>query len=994
MSEVYKKDHAFVKRYIKTQTESGLIIGGMELELPCNDTHIDTVRKETIVSAESSSKFGKMMDNFNEAKPISFLEKNVKLKVATVSKNIQKMDRLNPTDSNIYCMSSLEMQKYSVFNMTSISHIHGYNTFGLFDKRLGCLEPRKTCVTCFRKTGKCEGHSAFISFEHKHVNPLFQRDVIYDLRCTCSCGHVYATMPLIRALKLHKLSGLNYKKALAELSDSLHALHKHESYEKIIYENAMSDHKIVYRKASKPNELWAKNLNNVKTIFDNYSEEDLKVLGYTGKTHPSSFIMCGMLTVSPSLRLPGYINDTLQHHYLTSHYIEIIKYNNQLRNNKDAEEKTTEQILASQYAKIKEIFNGPDNKSKSRVVEQDGGLMSNLTGKNGLLRKHGMGKRVDFSARSVASSFVDGSRGDIGIPRSFCKTIEIKEKITIYNIEKYQQMVKTGKVKNIVGYKNGEEISCTILEYGRNSKRLHIGDTIFRPLKDGDTVLFGRQPSLHAFSLPGGKIILHDDEVIKIPTDVLKGLNLDFDGDEVTLHFIQTIEGRTESLTTTSTLYHIMNEQSNSSAVGIAFHGLLGSYLATETWKYVTHEDFDEDEYENNIENAGSDAERDALVKQREDIYTDRLSIDRSVMIPEERWEEAISLINNSHRKRSLKKRCKLHGVTYKSGRALMSLPFPENLTYNAHGLDIRDGILVKGVLNKGNVGTGSKSLVQVIYKLFSLKEANRFINEVTKLADWFIMWHGFSIGQHTFVTNRKEIRNKIQSDINSIQMRVYMLDEFPANEMDQFLWKKRLHGMIDEIQQLGKNIGNSYLKKNNELNILGSDGAAAKGSYMNTSQITSLLGTQKIKGDIQIMELNNGTRHLVSFLPGDCAIESFGYILQSFYDGLTPSGMMFHMSASREGLINTANDTSDIGYTHRRLVKALEDTILDSRGMISTTSGRIIQFTYCGISIQNQVYVKTKELGEKLSFCNFQQLADNINGMHEYIKNKRAGIL
>lgn len=991
MADKFERNTFVLKNLVKENVKNGIVISAGKIELPCADTKVDSMKHESRKPSHSSSmRFGRMIDRkVNSTNKKTPLEERALSKMKNVSDSIMRMKSYSPTQTNMYSMTSEEMKKFSVFDMTSISVAPEYNTFGLFDKRLGCLDRRKMCITCLR-TKDCEGHSAFIPLERAYVVPNKQKDVIYDLQCTCEhCGHVYATKEIIKAIGLNKFSGIEYKKNLAKISETLHALHQHDTYTKITYDTTMSDHKVIYRIGNNK-QPYSRTIENIKAIFDNYDQNDLEILGYTGKSHPSANIMTGLLTIPPALRRPAYVNETMQNHYITARYIDIIRFNNLLKNNKDMSDADKDQTAASLYSKICEVYFGPENKGKGKGNEQDGALLTAFSGKEGLLRKHAMGKRVDFSVRSVGSPFVDGNREEIGVPKYFAKIVFLKESVTIYNIENFSAKIKSGEIKDIIRIKNGEEITSTISEEGRSKYQLHIGDIVYRPLQNGDVIIFGRQPSLHAFSLIGGKIYLHDDLVIKVPTEVLKGLNLDFDGDEVTIHFLQTIGARVEASTVASTMYHIMNEQSNCPAVGIAFHGLLGSYLATETWNYVTHEEFDEDEFNEKLQSAKTEEEKQILLDQREKIYSDLLKIEREVIIPEERWNEAISLINDSLRKRSLKKRCERHGVKYRSGKALISLSFPLNFCYEDKGLVIKDGILVKGVLKKSNIGTGRNSLVQVIYKMFSLEDANRFINDIMKLADWFIMWHGFSIGQHTFVTNRQEIKQKIKSDINQLQTKIFTLGDKPTNEIDLFFWKKKLHGMIDEVQNLGKKIGNSYLKKSNELNILGTDGAGAKGSYMNTSQITSLLGTQKIKGDIQIPELNDGTRHLVSFLPGDISLESFGYILESFYDGLTPSGMMHHMSSSREGLINTARDTSDIGYTHRRLVKSLEDIIMNQFGMITTTSGQIIKFTYCGIGIQNQVFVESKELGERLSFCDFKNLATMINGLYHFIINER----
>jgi len=1111
MAKIFKKDKKSIEQFVQSQVNEGKIVTSKKLSLPRTDETTTTTRIRNVYDAvlsDNGGSFSILKDKLASQRREAPIEKVVKEKVAAISNTIHSMRRVKPTDSNIYCMTTEEMKRRAAIIITSPSTIHDFNTFGLSDKNLGCIEKGKNCIKCFRKYGKCEGHEGFIPFERKHINPLFQKNVIYALRSTCPiCGHVYANKDVIKSAGLHKLSGLNYSKELAEISDDLHLLHKHDRYIREYYETTMKDHKVVYRLATdKGADFYEKSIENIEYIFRNYTPDDLEILGYTGETKPLAFIMGGILTISPHLRLPGFVNDKQTNHPLTERYISIIKANMQIRSNKESSDETLNQVLASQYTKIKEIFFGSENKGSSRVAEQECGLMPTLTRKKGLLRFHGMGKRVDSSCRAPANSSVDGNTGEIGIPRYARKTITVREKVHAYNRKKLASGIRSGDIKYIIVLIDGVETKREIRENNRRTFRLEIGHIVERPIQNGDIVLCGRQPSLHAASLMGFRVYLHDDEVIKVSIENLAPFNLDFDGDEVTFHIIQTVAAQVEAITTASSLHHVMNEQANRPMIGAAFHALLGGYLSTETWNYVTYTEFDEDEFDRDFEfdtNTENDTfysiedllssnekhghlynyihqlmikdvtrinkwlkvERkeenktedkfkknnkekksciklyrkilskvykfekltlsnvenglngmnmrdiDSFVKNiRKDIYDARNKIKnvltrsykskpRNVMIPNERFNQALSLINDSHRKTSLKSRCKKYNVPYQSGRSLLSVVFPENLTY-IHGkegdsdhLDIRNGIIVKGVLRKSNIGTGEKSLVQVIYKLYSTKEADRFINEILKIADWFVMWHGFSIGHHSFVTNRKEIRGKIFNEINLIQARFYNLGPMPTDPTELFFWKRILHGMMDRVLQMGKEIGNKVLLKSNPLNVLGTDGCAAKGSYMNTSQITALLGCQKIKGDIQEAEMNGGTRVLVTFLPGDCSLESIGYASQSFYDGLSPSGLFFHMAASREGLVDTANNTSVIGYTHRRLEKALEDTIMNSRGMFSSISGKIYVFTYSCIGVANQVFINSDSHGKTLSFCNFKAIQDMVNGLYRNIAESKLNL-
>lgn len=987
-----------IELYVKRN--EGIVVQNAMLVLPVKDSKKDTGKKATQVKPETIAEKERARDEAREAP----LEQLVKKRVKQVAESISGMGKIVPSESFMYCLPSREMMKLSVLTLESTSTAHDYNTLGVFDKRLGCLEEGKTCLTCCRSYADCEGHAGYIPFSTRFIHPMFQQEAIYSLQCTCTyCGHVYATEDFIREVKLHRLTGLNYLKQLAAASGELQKLHKHPNFTRDIYESNMVDHKILYRK-HKSGELYRQDIEVIKGIFDNYNETDLKILRWTGKTVPSSFIADGTLVIQPQLRLPGFVNGKTTDHYLTLKYVDLIKFNAQLRNNKKMNDWCINQVLATQYSRFKEIFFGPETKGLAKASDKGSGLLELFGKKEGLLRKHAMGKRVNHCGRAVANPGVN-DYGKIGIPRFFASTLLVEEVVTRYNKKRISTAIEAGqKYVHVTVMIDGSPVKYILDEKRRKKSnfKLEIGHIVERPIEDGDIVLCGRQPTLHAPSIMGFVCYLTDKDVIELHSSNDGPMNCDYDGDELTIHVIRTISGIVEAMTCASTLNHLMNEQANRAMIGAAFHALLGAYLMTKGWKYLTYDEFDEDEWREMKENIKKEAmledefdeedwddNLDKSLKEKKDELLKDVA-EREVKIPEYRWKEAISIIKDSHRKSTLIRRCTQHGVDYLSGRGLASIVFPVNLTYKGSGVEIIDGILVKGILRKSNIGTGDASLVKVICKLFSLDEGNRFIDEIAKITDWFIMWHGFSVGQHTFSTNRKAILNKTRNEVNKIQGRFYNLGPMSTGVLDSFFWKRRAHGMLNHMQSIGKEIGNSYLIDSNGLVVLGKGGAEAKGSDSNTGQITSCLGCQNVKSDLQVAELNGGTRRLPMFLPGDCSLEAHGFVMKSFYDGISPASLWWHMTSSREGLVDTAASTSDIGYTHRRIIKALEDILIDSRGMVSSISGRIIQFSFDGMNTALQMFLNSPETGKTLSFCDFKALATMVNGLYAYIKLNR----
>ena len=74
--------------------------------------------------------------------------------------------------------------------------------------------------------------------------------------------------------------------------------------------------------------------------------------------------------------------------------------------------------------------------------------------------------------------------------------------------------------------------------------KLNIGDVVERHLRDGDIVIFNRQPSLHRISMMGFKAKISLGKTLRFNECVCAPFNADFDGDEMNIHVPQTHEAR------------------------------------------------------------------------------------------------------------------------------------------------------------------------------------------------------------------------------------------------------------------------------------------------------------------------------------------------------------------------------------------------------------------------------------------------------------------
>jgi DNA-directed RNA polymerase II subunit RPB1 len=130
-------------------------------------------------------------------------------------------------------------------------------------------------------------------------------------------------------------------------------------------------------------------------------------------------------------------------------------------------------------------------------------IKERLNGKGGRVRGNLMGKRVDFSARSVITPDPNISIRELGVPMKVAKNITKPVLVNGKNMKFLLKLVRNGPDVHpgakILERKNGESISLRYVD--RASVTLEEGDIVHRHMMDGDGVLFNRQPTLHRMSM-------------------------------------------------------------------------------------------------------------------------------------------------------------------------------------------------------------------------------------------------------------------------------------------------------------------------------------------------------------------------------------------------------------------------------------------------------------------------------------------------------------
>ena len=543
-------------------------------------------------------------------------------------------------------------------------------------------------------------------------------------------------------------------------------------------------------------------------------------------------------------------------------------------------------------------------------------IRARLKGKEGRLRGNLMGKRVDFSARTVITGDPNLSLDEVGVPRSIARTLTYPETVTPYNIQKLHQLVKNGPNEHpgakYVIRDSGERIDL------RHHKRageisLQYGWKVERHIVDGDYIIFNRQPSLHKESMMGHKVRVMPYSTFRLNLSVTSPYNADFDGDEMNLHVPQSEETRAEINQLCMVPLNIVSPQRNGPLMGIVQDTLCGIYKICRRDVFLTKEQV--------MNILLWVPEWDGVIPQP------------AIIKPRPMW----------------------------TGKQLMSLVIPSGLNLlrasddgfspkKDDGLLVHNGELMYGLLNKKSVGASSGGVIHIIYNEKGWEAAVAFFNGAQTVVNYWLLHNGFSIGIGDTIPDRTtidKIRDAVDAqkdDVTKItqQATENKLESLPGMNVRE-TFESKVSKALNKARDDAGTVTEESLKDINNATQMARSGS--KGSTINISQMTAVVGQQSVEG--KRIPFGFKYRTLPHFTKDDYSPESRGFVENSYLRGLTPTEFFFHAMAGREGLIDTAVKTAETGYIQRRLVKALEDVMCKYDGTVRNSLGDIVQFVY-----------------------------------------------
>lgn len=453
---------------------------------------------------------------------------------------------LRPVESIQFgVLSPEEIKAVSVCQITN-SRVAQPSIETVYDERMGPAHSRGLCSTCNEDIRVCPGHFGHIELAVPMIHPMFTKFIVTILNCIClRCSKLKLSREEID-LEINVLEHDRYiryvdrlniivKKCdgVAYCADCTYPYPQIKEVDGQIYK--VYDAK---KKMTRKSRIEVEELHN---ILKKISTEDMMTMGLQPRERkvlrhgkipetlytfrPEWLILTNLPVIPPMSRPPDNEGDNRSDDDLTTSYTDIIKYNERLKE-KGITEKTYADLLTLTQKHIKGLFDNSDGtvtRSSGKVAK---GIKERLTGKNGHIRGKLMGKRVDCSARTVITADPNLRLNEVGVPEEIARDLSFPEKVTPRNVHELKQLLEEGKLNTIVRDGNKTIRVQQRIQAGRKLK-LRYGDLAFRQLRDGDTVVFNRQPTLHRGSMMAHYVRVLPGKTFRLNLSVTTPYNAD-----------------------------------------------------------------------------------------------------------------------------------------------------------------------------------------------------------------------------------------------------------------------------------------------------------------------------------------------------------------------------------------------------------------------------------------------------------------------------------
>ena len=836
-----------------------------------------------------------------------------------------------------------EIRRRSVCEVTEPRTFEGNDPVpsGLFDLRMGVIDNDRVCVTCQQRNTFCPGHFGHIVLARPCFYIQFYDIVRKLLGCVCfRCSKllVDADTPDVRLILAKKTMPNQRRwdavtrlcgrvKRCGQMTIDGCGARKPDAILK------SDDMRLRLQWRGSGNDDVSREIilsaDDVLRIFRRITDAECEILGINPKLNRPEWMICTVLPVPPPSVRPSVRHESGQRQEddLTHKLSDIIRTNNAIKEKitkGNSFEHIEKRLLELQYNVSTLIDNSSSlYPAKDRAGRTLRSLRERLGHKEGRIRGNLMGKRVDFSARTVITPDPNLSIDELGVPLKIAMNLTFPEVVNKYNIVHMRELVARGAS----GYPGAKHVrkadgGRTIRLKGQSDLRevvdnLVEGDIVERHLRNGDYVLFNRQPSLHKMSMMAHRVRVMPYNTFRLNVCVCACYNADFDGDEMNMHVPQSLQTHYELKMLAAVPLHVISPRYSKPIISIVQDVALGVFRMTQGHIRVTQ-------------------------KQLFNLTASNPTFD------------VLSLKSD------------LPGGVV-TGRQLLSTVLPPSVNVrlasdekDADSPDyipdddeviIENGVIRQGILNATVYGKESRGLVHVAYNTLGPDTVAVMLNNTQKIVcDWLVL-SGFSVGISD-LNLPHDSRQLIRGQLDDAKQGVYKIlrdvhegsFENVSTKSDADFLEDKIVSTLKRGEEAAGKIGRKGFHSGNNrmLNMIES---GSKGKLVNFTQMLACLGGQSIENK----RVPDGfdSRTLPHFTKYDDGPEARGFVEHSFIEGLTPHEFFFHSMAGRIGLIDTAVRTSETGYIQRKLIKAMEDCKVQHDLTVRNAIGHIVQFIY-----------------------------------------------
>lgn len=795
------------------------------------------------------------------------------------------------------------------------------------------------CGTC-KLFDECEGHEGFIDLKRRILHPNLAKLGIRTIGCVC---HVCAYIPfptivsgeVYKKRKRTRASGLKVVKsakkrikAVQELLKETGILNTHKEERLVAIANYLSSvndcpncgaklrtYRVTDLKKG-DNITWTlrTNDNNVdKTgkitpdqiyeIFEKIPDSEYTIMGMYRRnalaTAPSAIV------VMPPIFRPSVITPTgPREDSLTIGYVNIVK--------KVQAAAGTDDPSSTVYASVYELMVQNKNTGGKSEAKKKKSLNGRAASKTGLIRKYILGKRTDSAGRNVITCAEFEEYGQFGVPEEFMEKIYVTEVVTKHNIEYYQSIISNSRVTR---YKP-KSLRPGLRNYAPCNKttKISIGDIVYRPQTEEDWVVENRQPTLHRQSMLAHRArVSTTDQQFRVHPSDCKPYNADFDGDEMNMNVAQSnlAKAEAECLMAAPRVGQTTDGTNSIGLIGSCVTGIAIASRISISRKIV-----------------------------RECLNTTIYSYLEIVKIPGYEGITARAAMKDAHVEYKYKQ-AESHNVAEDDGKMLFSMLLPYDFIYNEGSIEIRDGILVKGVPSMSILGPNAQgSISTMLIHDYNHEVNRRFITDATYMfAHYNKNVGGFSISLRDCYTNKKT-RQRIQREVLNLELRI----EPHLENYDKVESESAIIAMVQDFGNFSNRVATELIRKDpdNALNVMCLI-SGSKGKITNVKTMNTIVGGVFIGSSRVIHAIDGLGRFIPGFDAGDYSLRAGGFVTSCYMTGMNAYEIMCGDIAARDSGIDTTNRLPVIGEMQRSLTRTFEGVITTENGTVINARGTMI---------------------------------------------------